>query len=416
MTPDVVSLLVAACWVLSILAAVSLKVDLKRKQQFDQKRADLLHIQEPPPLRGFSAPYARGWMWGRSLVLAVPFVTLACLWWYWQNSSPSAPPAATPNQERGQGVDTAFRSPLSADAIFAQASPAVVQVVIQDRQGRPVSEGSGFLVSGNGLFATNYHVIEKAHTAHVVLADKTKASVAGAAALDQEADIAIIKVAGVVDAQPLELAGNDLPPVGTRVFAIGNPLGLTHTLSDGLVSGHREFDRSTMIQTTAPISPGSSGGPLLGADGKVVGVTTLVVRGGQNLNLAVPVSNVARLLCRCENERELARFPLARQPATGQWVTEPARPSSKDAKAVELIKKFLAPGMTSEQVVWVIDSAADKVGVRVGWLQVRTGPRTFVVRYFPYEGSRGPGLTGLRYRLHVTYVNDRLCDWRVEKD
>jgi len=253
--------------------------------------ASLLAGQGPPLLER-PAPNKGKLRWGRSLWVAIPIAVLVCLLgWYWQGSSRS-------------------RSP---DAIFLRVSPAVVQVVIQDREGATLGTGSGFLISSKGLIATNYHVIEKAHSAHVVLADKTELSVLGVAALDEEADIAIIKVVGQISAPPLELAGNDLPPVGAKVYAIGNPLGLANTLSDGLVSGHRGDEKITLIQTTAPISPGSSGGPLLSADGKVVGVTTLFGKVGQNLNFAVPASHVARLLLRCEGEGQLTQFPLVRQ-------------------------------------------------------------------------------------------------------
>jgi S1-C subfamily serine protease/cytochrome c-type biogenesis protein CcmH/NrfG len=251
---------------------------------------------------GRSAANVGSWRWGRSLLLTIPIAALACLLgWYWH----------------------AFSTSTSADTIFRRTSPAVVQVVVQDRQGRTIGSGSGFLVSKKGLIATNYHVIEKAHTADVFLADQRKLSVVGAAAFDQEADLAIIKVAGQIGAQPLELAGDDLPPVGAKVYAIGSPLGdFANTLSDGLVSGHREtgtiphFPRMpAMIQTTAPISHGSSGGPLLRSDGKVVGLMTLTFSSeGENLNFAVPASHVARLLLRCEGEGQLTRFPLSRQP------------------------------------------------------------------------------------------------------
>jgi Tfp pilus assembly protein PilF len=176
------------------------------------------------------------------------------------------------------------------------------------------------LVDRNGLFVTNYHVIKNAHTAYVVLADETKLLVMGVAALDKKADLAILKVAEKLVAQPLELAGPEVPPVGTKVFAIGNPRGLANTMSDGMVSGHREPDaiadflKIALIQTTAPTSPGSSGGPLLAANGKVVGVTTGSRIDGQNLNFAIPVSHVARLLARCESEGQLTQFPLNRQP------------------------------------------------------------------------------------------------------
>src|SRR5262249_43232002 len=138
-------------------------------------------------------------------------------------------------------------------------------------------------------------------------------SVVGAAALDQRVDIAIIKVGwwtGQSSARYLDLAEAEVPPIGTKVYAIGNPKGFANTLSDGLVSGHRSLDRIAMIQTTAPISPGSSGGPLLGPDAKVVGVTTAIFKGGQNLNFAVPVSHVAKLLVQCEGQGQLTPLPL----------------------------------------------------------------------------------------------------------
>jgi S1-C subfamily serine protease len=206
---------------------------------------------------------------------------------------------------------------LSADEIYARVSPAVFQVVIRDEHDREIGSGSGFLVSTKGLIATNFHVVEEAHSARVILADKTELPVIGVAAFDEHSDIAIIKVAGQLSAQPLELAGNDLPPIGTKVFAIGNPRGLARTLSDGLVSGHQEIPiRSIkLIQTTAPISPGSSGGPLLGANGKVVGVTAGSRIDGQNLNFAVPAAQVARLLLRCDGETQLTRLPLVREPS-----------------------------------------------------------------------------------------------------
>src|SRR5207244_1085860 len=139
-----------------------------------------------------------------------------------------------------------------------------------------------------------------------------KLVVAGVAAHDREADIAILSVPYPFTAQPLEMATGEIA-VGTKVFAIGSPRGLTNTLSDGVVSAHREIDEAKprMIQTTSPISPGSSGGPLLGPDGKVVGVTTLSRPDGQNLNFAVPVSYVEKLVDRSRSAGgQLTQLPL----------------------------------------------------------------------------------------------------------
>jgi S1-C subfamily serine protease len=309
----------------------------------------------------------------------------------------------------------AISSPLSADAVFAQASPAVVQVVTQDRQGRNIGSGSGFLVSNNGLIATSFHVIENASTTDVVLADKTMRPVVEIVALDQEADIAIIKAAGPITAKPLELAGSDLPAVGTKVYAIGNPEGLTHSLSDGLVAAHREIGRSTEIQTTAPISPGSSGGPMLGADGRVIGVTRGLFKEGQNLNFAVPVCHVARLLLRCESERQLTRSPLPRQPAPEPEMAKPASPSRpKGADPVEWIKKNLALGMSEKQVGQVFEDAMVYATPDKGEIYLkdelipdfnyveRTTRGAHVTRHFP---------SGSQYRLNLLFVDSHLQDW-----
>lgn len=185
---------------------------------------------------------------------------------------------------------------LSADALFKRASPAVVRVEVRDRELKSQTQGSGFFVSEDGLIVTNYHVIEGAHYATVRLEDGSVAFVEGLAGVDRRADLALLKVKAA-GASFLELGQLGLPSVGTRVYAIGNPQGLTNTLSEGLVSGHRKVEEGmTLIQTTAAISPGSSGGPLLAADGRVVGVTTSFLAEGQNLNFAVPAERVMILV------------------------------------------------------------------------------------------------------------------------
>jgi S1-C subfamily serine protease len=245
----------------------------------------------------------------------------------WGRTTPgeTRPTEAAPGEHAGEGP----RPQFTPDALFARSSPAVGRVVTLDRRGLPAGTGSAFLVSGYGLFVTNYHVIEQAHSAYIVLADKRRMAVYGVAALDEEADLAVISVEGsgslrnppvfaaLTKLVPLELAGGDLPTVGSKVYAIGNPLGLANTLSDGLVSGHRELDHMTVIQTTAPISPGSSGGPLLGADGRVVGVTTFMFKGGQNLNFAVPASKLTSLIASCRAVQSLP-IPTSRTARRGE--------------------------------------------------------------------------------------------------
>jgi|GEM_PF-2713273 len=186
---------------------------------------------------------------------------------------------------------------LSADALFKKASPAVVRVEVRDGELKPTAEGSGFFVSDDGLIVTNYHVIEGAYYASVRLDDESVFFVEGVAAVDTKADLAVLKVKAA-GATFLKLGQAGLPAVGTRVYAIGNPQGLTNTLSEGIVSGQRADEEGdiTLIQTTAAISSGSSGGPLMTADGCAVGVTTSFFEEGQNLNFAVPAQRVMILL------------------------------------------------------------------------------------------------------------------------
>ncbi len=114
------------------------------------------------------------------------------------------------------------------------------------------------------------------------ISERQQVPVEGIIGLDLDADLALLKI----DAKKLpilEMADGALPPIGTQVFAIGNPQGLTNTLSEGLVSGHRTTENGlSQIQTTAAISPGSSGGPLLNSAAQVVGITAQYLEEGQN--------------------------------------------------------------------------------------------------------------------------------------
>jgi S1-C subfamily serine protease len=103
-----------------------------------------------------------------------------------------------------------------------------------------------------------------------------------------------------VEAAPLTLGDSDAVVVGERAISIGNPLGLEHTLTDGLISSRRIYEGKQWIQMSVPVSPGNSGGPLFNMRGEVVGVTTAQIGGGfaraQNLNLAVPVNALKKLI------------------------------------------------------------------------------------------------------------------------
>jgi hypothetical protein len=173
---------------------------------------------------------------------------------------------------------------------------AVVLIVVNDANGKPVLEGSGFLVSPDGRIVTNHHVIANSSSATVKLNNGAFFPVEGIIADDPEHDLALIKVPGK-NLPFLSLEDSDSLTAGQHVLAIGSPLGLENSVSDGIVSGFRkDADGKNWIQTTAPASHGNSGGPLLAMNGKVAGVLTWKAGEGENLNFAAPSKMIMPLM------------------------------------------------------------------------------------------------------------------------
>ena len=162
---------------------------------------------------------------------------------------------------------------------------------------KPIATGTGFLVNTSGVIVTNYHVIQEGNVAVVKLSDGTALPVDGVLAADKVRDLAVIKVHGKTF-RTLTLGNSDHVQVGEEVVAIGNPLGLELTVSNGILSGVRTVEKEggNFLQITAPISHGSSGGPLFNMQGEVVGITSMYFAGGENLNFAIPVNDAKRLL------------------------------------------------------------------------------------------------------------------------
>ncbi|NTW52675.1 MAG: tetratricopeptide repeat protein [Chlorobiaceae bacterium] len=173
----------------------------------------------------------------------------------------------------------------SASEVYEQASKSVVVVNNYDEKGKRQQLASG-VVMPNGEVATNNHVIEKA--ARLTVLYNGKEFAAKPLHSDPERDICVLEVSGMNS--PKAVIGNTkMLKVGARVYAIGSPRGLELTLSDGIVSGFREVEGGHYIQTTAPISSGSSGGGLFDEDGQLIGLPTFFLTEGQQLNFAVPV-------------------------------------------------------------------------------------------------------------------------------
>lgn len=182
-------------------------------------------------------------------------------------------------------------------AIAKAANGSIVSVVMSDKEGKPISQGSGFFVSKDGLIVTNYHVIAEGSSAVAKLPDGACYVVDGVLTFDKARDVAVIKAHGQ-NFRTLTLGNSDRVQVGEEVVAIGNPLSLDSTVSNGIVSGMRAVkeEGGKLLQITAPISPGSSGGPLFDMAGGVIGITTMYLKGGENLNFAIAINDAKPLL------------------------------------------------------------------------------------------------------------------------
>ena len=161
-------------------------------------------------------------------------------------------------------------------SIAREALKSVVVIETKDGLGKPLGQGSGFVISNDGKLVTNYHVIQGATSAEVRFPDGASYSVAGLTASNSERDLVVLKIRTTShDFRFLALGDSDQVEVGEQVIAIGSPLGLEATVSPGFISGVREVNGLKLLQTTAPISPGNSGGALINLSGEVVGVPTL---------------------------------------------------------------------------------------------------------------------------------------------
>lgn len=194
----------------------------------------------------------------------------------------------------------------TAQEVAKKAFGATVLLVMEDANGQPLSLGSGFFVR-NGEIASNLHVVEDAAKGYAKLVgQKMKYGIEGVTAVDAERDLVVLKISAS-SSQSLSLGNSDAVQVGEPVYAVGNPRGLEGTFSQGIVSSIRELGTNKLLQITAPISPGSSGGPVLNGKGEVIGVSVATFRGGQNLNFAIPSNYLKTLLDNAGTAKPLAQ-------------------------------------------------------------------------------------------------------------
>ena len=234
--------------------------------------------------------------------------------------SPAAPPAssgsptplASPNAITNPNTTPTSPQAQQSVVIFdvkklaTTTRPAVALVTALDKSGKPLKLGTGFFVSADGKLVTNAHVIEGADTASAKLENGATYSIRGVLKAGLEKDLVLLQ-AEAKDVPSLAISHEPMPDVGSRVAVIGSPFGLEGTVSEGIISGHRDAKKDDQwLQMTAPVSPGSSGSPVVDENGKVIGIATFIVNNAQALNFARPIAYVSELLDHSTEAKEPA--------------------------------------------------------------------------------------------------------------
>jgi S1-C subfamily serine protease len=264
--------------------------------------------------------------------------------------APRAPRVVAPRAE-AKPISAKAETPLDPHAIARRAAPAVVLVACRQSEDT-ISQGSGFHIGG-GYVVTNLHVVAGCSAIGVRLHGGTFASVRAIASYSADDDIAVLAIDDFPTVARLVLADGPGAEPGDAVVVIGNPLGLEMSVSNGIVAARRQIGGRPYVQITAPISPGSSGGPVLDDHGRVIGVATLTRVGGQALNFAVDAATVRSLLPRSSaREIPLAEFAFAtyQRADVNAPPVQPAPSAPNDELPFPKSVVGIAFGMSLEQV------------------------------------------------------------------
>ncbi|MFN0107398.1 MAG: S1C family serine protease [Blastocatellia bacterium] len=239
---------------------------------------------------------------------------------------------------------------MDAPTLYEKSVISVVLITSIDKMDN-LGQGSGVIVRSDGIIATNFHVIKDAVSARVQLRNGDIYDDVSIIDVDERKDIAILKIKAV-NLPALSFADSDKLKVGSSVFAVGAPRGLEGSLSSGIISSVRtgsevspKFEGFRVIQFTAPISPGSSGGPLIDEYGKVVGIVFAFRVDAQNLNLAIPSNYISGMVTQANSEgRRLGKMPAQIQ----------AQPS---LSAKPFVKRPIAEVLASAKTICVYQPA-----------------------------------------------------------
>src|SRR5271157_935006 len=279
----------------------------------------------------------------------------------------------------------------AAEAVFAKTASKIVFLITR-QSGELYSRASGVILSADGYIATNYHALQGADSVEIRFFpdpgdSEDYQSFNGAKLLyaDPDRDIAVLKV-----------NSNSLPflkcpantgceaRVGEKVYAIGNPKGLSNTISDGIVSGLRSVENEDFIQHTAPISPGSSGGALVDSSGALLGMNSWQVTDGQNLNFAISAKHLLTALASARQTTTAVSFPPA-APAEGGTATETPRtpdnpnPSPPLTNALSIPRYWVDPKESPDHIQDIQVRVVDDY-VYIEWAISASAPNGVITR------------------------------------
>jgi hypothetical protein len=275
-----------------------------------------------------------------------------------------APAPSTEAHHLAEQVRSSLRTPAE---IAARSTPSVVSVRTEQ------SLGTGFVVSQDGLIATNLHVIAGNSEITVTLSDHREFQVVEIWNGDRQRDLVIMRIqAKKLPVIPLG-DSDDIHP-GDSIVAIGHPLGLEDTVSNGLVSAVRKLDKGlTVLQISAPIAPGSSGGPIFNDHGEVIGVATAIMLGGQNINFGVPVGYL----------KELLKHPAAVNLETFAAATAEHNGPADSKRNVPSLSPRILEGCSRSNIDLMTKSLADAIDIGAALYD----DGNFAGSYHIYEGA-----------------------------
>lgn len=228
----------------------------------------------------------------------------------------------------GGATARAQEAPLTTKQLYEQCRDSVVSIEVEGADEDEDAAGTGFFYADDRTVATCFHVIKGAKSI-VIKARNGDSWSPVSVSFDAKRDLALLRLGAPSGRKPLPQAPKGSVGVGDPIIVIGDPLGLTGTLSTGVVGGLREEDGVPLVQITAPISHGSSGGPVIDAQGRALGVVSFTMTEGQNVNLAIDTLSAETLLK--EEALSMAQFE-ARSNAASEGSKTPAEDFTKLSK------------------------------------------------------------------------------------